>query len=356
MGETMAMVEWEGIESVFLDMDGTLLDLHFDNHFWLAHVPVRYAARHGLPLEAAQAELKVRYARVAGTMQWYCVDYWSEQLELDIAALKAELRHLIAVHPHVHEFLAFLRRAGKRIVLVTNAHAKSLSLKMACTGLTPHFDALICAHAFGVPKEHPAFWERLQVAEPFVPERTLLIDDSLPVLRSARHYGIAHLRAVRRPDSRQPPNAQEEFAALADFREVLPPPTAPRVACLDHCVLTVADIEASVAFYGRVLGLEVRRLEGGRTTLCVGRQRINLHPFGREYEPKAGRPTPGAADLCFLTQTPVTAWFDHLAACRVEVIEGPVERNGAAGRLLSVYFRDPDGNLIEVANLLAEHP
>ncbi|MDA8093034.1 MAG: GMP/IMP nucleotidase [Betaproteobacteria bacterium] len=216
------MVDWAAIESVFLDMDGTLLDLHFDNHFWLSHVPVRYAERHGLPLEAAQADLKGRYARVAGTMQWYCVDYWSEQLDLDIAALKAEVRHLIAVHPHVHDFLAFLRRAGKRIALVTNAHAKSLSLKMDCTGLAPHFDAVFCAHALGLPKEHPEFWGRLRSVEPFVPERTLFIDDSLPVLRSAQAYGIAHLRSVRRPDSRQPPKAPEEFIALADFGELLP--------------------------------------------------------------------------------------------------------------------------------------
>ncbi|MDA8093035.1 MAG: VOC family protein [Betaproteobacteria bacterium] len=124
---------------------------------------------------------------------------------------------------------------------------------------------------------------------------------------------------------------------------------------LDHCVLTVADLEASAAFYTEVLGMEARRLENGRTTLCFGAQRINLHPWGGEYEPKAQRPTPGSADLCFLTPVSMADVLDHLGACQVAVIAGPVERSGAAGRLLSVYFRDPDGNLIEVANRIEEN-
>ncbi len=216
------MFDWSLIRSVFLDMDGTLLDLHFDNHFWLSHVPQRYAEQRGLSQDEAKIELAPRYDRVAGTMNWYCVDYWSRELQLDIARLKEEVSHLIAVHPHVVDFLVALRAAGKRIVLVTNAHQKSLALKMERTSLHGHFDAVICAHDIGVPKEHPGFWQRLQAAEPFEADKTLLVDDSLPVLRSARNYGIGYLLAVHRPDTRLPDKDVGEFAAIRDFRDILP--------------------------------------------------------------------------------------------------------------------------------------
>lgn len=216
------MIDWKQIESVFLDMDGTLLDLHFDNHFWLSHVPRRYAEKHGLSHEAGQEALAPRYQNVAGTMNWYCVDYWSRELQLDIARLKEEVAHLIAVHPHVESFLQALQIADKRVVLVTNAHHKSLALKMQRTRLASHFDAVICAHDLGIPKEHPDFWERLQTVEQFHPATTLLVDDSLPVLRSAKDYGIAHLLAVYRPDTRMPDKEVGEFAAIRDFRDILP--------------------------------------------------------------------------------------------------------------------------------------
>ena len=217
------MLDWNTIQTVFLDMDGTLLDLHFDNHFWLEHVPRRYAERHGLSHEAAQDELAPRYHKVVGTMEWYCVDYWTRELGLDIALLKEEVEHLIAVHPHVTDFLAALRGSCRRTVLVTNAHHKSLALKMRKTRLDGFFDAVICAHDIGVPKEHPEFWSKLQSVELYDPITTLLVDDSLPVLRSARDYGIAHLLAVHRPDTQLPAKDVEEFDAIHDFREILPP-------------------------------------------------------------------------------------------------------------------------------------
>jgi len=217
-----AALPWRDIASVFLDMDGTLLDLHFDNHFWLTHVPRRFAEKHRLPYEEARPRVLARYRAVEGTLDWYCVDYWTRELELDIVLLKQEVAHLIAVHPHVEEFLARARGAGKRVVLVTNAHHKSLTLKLRVTGIEPRFDAVVCAHDLGLPKEQPQFWERLRALENFDPARTLLVDDSLAVLRSARSYGIRHLLGVRNPDSRQPPKAIEEFASIADFSELRP--------------------------------------------------------------------------------------------------------------------------------------
>ncbi len=219
---TATTLSWNHVDSVFLDMDGTLLDLHFDNHFWREHVPRRYAEKHHLSLEAAKHELFPRFRAAEGTLDWYCVDYWSDQLGLDIALLKQEVDHLIAVHPDVVEFLDAIRNQNKRIALVTNAHGKSLDLKMNRTQLGGHFDTVVCSHDIGVPKEHPEFWGKSQAVEPFDPRRTLLIDDSLPVLRSAQGYGIAYLRAVYRPDSKSPPRDVEEFAGIHGFREIMP--------------------------------------------------------------------------------------------------------------------------------------
>jgi len=219
---TPVAVPWQDVDTVLLDMDGTLLDLHFDNHFWQVYVPEKFAERYGLPHAKAHAECFRRYDAKAGTLQWYCVDYWTEQLELDIARLKEELAHLIAVHPDVPEFLGAVRAAGKRVVLVTNAHRKSLNLKMDRTGLAVYFDAMHVSHEYGVAKENPAFWAALRQSEPFEPARTLLVDDSLPVLRSAGRYGIAHLRAVLQPDTRLPAKDAGEFAAIRCFRDIQP--------------------------------------------------------------------------------------------------------------------------------------
>lgn len=215
------MIDWGAIDTVLLDMDGTLLDLHFDNHFWLTHVPLRYAEARGLPHTEARDELMARYHARAGTLEWYSVDFWETELELDIMRLKEEVAHLIAVHPAVVDFLAALRAAGKRIVLATNAHHKSLTLKMAKTGLEPHFDALISSHALGVAKEARGFWEKLQAIEPFDPARTLLVDDSLPVLDAARAFGIRHLLAIRTPDTRQPAKDTRDYLAIDSFAELL---------------------------------------------------------------------------------------------------------------------------------------
>ncbi len=216
------MIDWKQIDTVLLDMDGTLLDLNFDNYFWREHVPRRYAEKKGLALEAAKQELFPRFRDAEGTIDWYCVDYWSEQLGLDIAMLKQEVEHLIAVHPHVVEFLDRMQALGKQRILVTNAHHKSLMLKLERTALQRHLDIVICAHDFGIPKENLAFWDKLKNKQPFDKKRTLLVDDSLPVLRSAHRYGIAGLLAVTRPDSKSPVREVDEFQAIYDFSEIMP--------------------------------------------------------------------------------------------------------------------------------------
>ncbi len=216
------MIDWQRIDTVFLDMDGTLLDLHFDNHFWLEHVPQRYAQARGLSREQARQELFTRYQDVEGTLEWYCVDHWSRELGLDIALLKQEVDHLISVHPHVVDFLDAMRRLGKKTLLITNAHQKSLALKMDRTKLAGHLDGIICSHDLGYPKESHEFWRRLQQLEPFDTASTLFVDDSPSVLRSAQRYGIEWLLMVLRPDTREPARTTEDFSAINDFSEIMP--------------------------------------------------------------------------------------------------------------------------------------
>jgi putative hydrolase of the HAD superfamily len=217
------MIDWGCIDECFLDMDGTLLDLHFDNHFWLEHVPLRYGEARGLTPEQAKAELLPRYRNIEGTLQWYCVDHWSRELGLDIALLKEEVDHLIAVHPHVLEFLELLAAKGRRRTLVTNAHQKAIALKMDRTRLAGHLEAIVCSHDLGLAKEAPGFWERLRERLPFDPARTLFIDDSPAVLRAARaHGGPEHLLAILEPDSKGPPRVPGEIPAIRNFSQLLP--------------------------------------------------------------------------------------------------------------------------------------
>lgn len=215
------MIDWRQIKTIFLDMDGTLLDLYFDNYFWLQFVPLRYAHHHGLDEADASRLLKDKYRSVEGTMDWYCVDYWTEQLSLDIEALKREVSHYIDVHPHVADFLRVMKDSHHEVFLVTNAHPKSLAIKMEKTGLEKYFDEIICSHDYGLPKEDAAFWEALNEKHPFNPDETLLVEDSLPVLRSARQYGIGHLLAITRPDSRQQAREIDEFPAAVSFEGLL---------------------------------------------------------------------------------------------------------------------------------------
>lgn len=216
------MLNWLEIETVLLDMDGTLLDLNFDNHFWQEFVPQRFAQLHELSLADAKSQLAPRFKAMEGRLEWYCLDYWSNELQLDIAGLKQEIAGLIAVHPHVTEFLDAVRASGRRLLLVTNAHRDSLSLKMEKTCLHRFFDEIVCSHDFGMPKEDQGFWHTLQNNHVFEKHRTLLVDDSLAVLRSAKAFGIAHLVSISKPDSRAPVKLIQEFSAVEDFRALMP--------------------------------------------------------------------------------------------------------------------------------------
>lgn len=213
--------DWRAINTVFLDMDGTLLDLRYDNHFWLEHLPLRYAEARGLVLNAAREFLFAQYRAKRGTLAWYCIDHWSELLGLDVALLKAEVDHLIAVHPGVPEFLESLAAQGKRRVLVTNAHPRSLELKLERTRLGGHFEKVVCAHELKLPKEAVPFWDAMQGIEPFDRARTLFVDDNLDVLRNASAYGFRWLLAMGKPDSSAPAAPISEFPSMLGFAPLI---------------------------------------------------------------------------------------------------------------------------------------
>lgn len=215
------MLDWSKISTVLLDMDGTILDLHFDNHFWLHHLPLRYSETAKISLEQAKESLKEGYEKVIGTIDWYCLDYWTEQTKLPIKELKKEIQHLISLRRDAQEFMLALRASGRKIILVTNAHPDSLSLKIEQTQLDKYFDVLYSTHEFGVTKESQLLWQRLQEKEGFALERTLFVDDSINILDSAKQYGIGHLLAVTNPDSKQPAREIADYPAISDFRTML---------------------------------------------------------------------------------------------------------------------------------------
>jgi putative hydrolase of the HAD superfamily len=215
------MIDWEAIDTILLDMDGTLLDLNFDNHFWKEFVPLKYAQKHQLSTASAKKQLEPRFKAMEGKLEWYCLDYWSEELQLDIAGLKAEISHLIAVLPHVTEFLEKFQNSRQRVLLITNAHRNSLDLKMEKTCLNAFFDEIISSHDLGFPKENIDFWHKLYQYYPFDKQKTLFVDDSLSVLNAAKHYGVAHLVLVSKPDSKQGVNKSGDYVSIKDFRELM---------------------------------------------------------------------------------------------------------------------------------------
>ena len=212
---------WDNIDTILLDMDGTLLDKHFDDYFWEHYIPEIFAEINDLtPLEARK-ELLARYKSIEGTLAWTDLDYWSEKLGLDIPALKLKINHLIQVHPYVIDFLEYCKSLGKEVNLVTNAHSKTLDIKMRKTEIGPYFDRIICSQDIGLPKEEPKFWERLEAILDFDKQRTLLADDNENVLQAAQAYGMGVLIFVARPSSRAELLFSKLFPSIVYFKELI---------------------------------------------------------------------------------------------------------------------------------------
>ena len=213
-------IDWQSIDTVLLDMDGTLLDLRFDNDFWLEVIPTAYAKLQNITPSQAKTVLTPMFQHQQGKLNWYCIDYWSEILGIDIASLKRQRAHGVAWRPWAERFLQRLHQSHCKVILVTNAHPETLAIKLERIALAHWFDALISSHQLGAPKESQVFWQALQQQHPFNPKSTLFIDDSETVLATADTYGIAHLITLRQPDSHGPIRHATRYPAIHHFKEI----------------------------------------------------------------------------------------------------------------------------------------
>jgi len=208
--------------TLMLDMDGTLLDLAFDNYMWQELVPRRYAVANDMPFADAQALLMSKYEAVEGNLDWYCLDHWCERLGIDVMQLHHDVSHRIGYLPGALEFLRAVHEQDVRVLLVTNSHPDTLALKEAMTGLGDYFDGLHSSHDYGYAKESQNFWNALQEDVGFDRETTLFVDDSQAVLRSAHEYGIEMLVTVTRPDTSEPVKNGSEFRGVERVADMLP--------------------------------------------------------------------------------------------------------------------------------------
>lgn len=203
-----------------LDMDGTILDLAFDNFMWLTHVPEQYAVRHSIDPQEARHRLYAKFQEMQGRLEWYCLDHWSEFLDLDVAGLHRAQNHRIGYLPGAEEFLKSVREHDTRLLLVTNSHLETLEIKDEVTGVTQHFDGIYSSHVFGVPKERQEFWQGLREQESFDPETTLFIDDTATVLDSARDFGVSMLLEITHPDTSREARTAGTYSGITGLYEL----------------------------------------------------------------------------------------------------------------------------------------
>jgi 5'-nucleotidase len=209
------------IKFILLDMDGTLLDLYFDDYFWGHLVPEKYAEKHDMTFGSAKEYLYKTYKSHERTLNWCDIDFWSRELHLDIPALKEQIRHLIEVHPHVIDFLKMMREQKKKIFLLTNAHSKTVKIKFKKTEIGSYFDSVLCSFDVGYPKEYLEFWHKAAEKLGFDKEHSLFIDDTEEVLNTAKEYGIKHLLFKATANSKTAPKQSKEFTTISDFRDLM---------------------------------------------------------------------------------------------------------------------------------------
>jgi putative hydrolase of the HAD superfamily len=208
-------------KTLMLDMDGTVLDLAYDNYMWMHHVPEHFAAKNGLEPAAAREQLYAKFNSMRGQIEWYCLDHWSNYLDLDVAQLHRDENHRIGYLPGAEDFLRAVRQQDIRVLMVTNSHSETLNIKDEITGITGYFDAIYTSHAFGHPKESQEFWRAMAKEEDFDPDTTLFVDDTASVLRSAATYGIGMLLEVTKPDTTADARESTEYPAVGGVRELL---------------------------------------------------------------------------------------------------------------------------------------
>ena len=208
-------------ETLMLDMDGTVLDLAYDNYVWKELVPARYAETRGMSLEDARSRLYAKYRAIQGDIEWYCLDHWSERLGLDVLELHRDVNDRIVYLPGARDFLQSMHEPDVRVLLVTNSHPDTLALKDEATGLGGYFDAIYSSHEFGYAKERQEFWQALQEDEGFLRESTLFVDDNRAVLESAETYGVEMLVEIEHPDTSEPRKEKSAYAGVGGVADLL---------------------------------------------------------------------------------------------------------------------------------------
>ncbi len=204
-----------------LDMDGTLLDLAYDNYMWLERIPAEYARQNSIGEAEARELLAAKFRSQEGKLQWYCLDHWSEVLDLDVKEMHRRENDRIDYLPGAKDFLESVLQHEVRLLLVTNSHLDTLAIKSEVTGITDFFDAIYTSHELGHAKEDQPFWHALHEAEGFDRETTLFIDDNPLVLESARTFGISMLFNITRPDTSAPVRDHHDFPAIESVASLI---------------------------------------------------------------------------------------------------------------------------------------
>lgn len=217
-------IDWSQIDVALIDMDGTLLDLRYDNVFWMDYLPGVYAEKHSISREESLNRLTPLFAQNRGTLNWYCIDYWTATLDMDVAAMKPAVSHLVQWHVGAQEFLDQLAENGVERWLATNAHRASFSVKDARLGLTACMDKIISAHDLGYPKEEPGFWQELENQHDIDLGRCLLVDDNVSALTTARQAGLGYTIAITQPDTGGEAVDPLDFPAVTGLEGLLDKP------------------------------------------------------------------------------------------------------------------------------------
>lgn len=214
-------IDWRSIDDVLLDMDGTLLDLHYDATFWLNNVHSIVANLTGEPEHVIQERFHRELKKHEGTLAWYCTDYWADFFGIDLIEAKQQLAHLIRFRPHAEQFLNVLNSLPLRTLIATNAHPDVIQLKLNVVPLEDMVDGIVSSHQYGVAKEHPDFWRALFDEYAINPDRAMFMDDSSKVLDAADRAGVREVVEIRHPNLSEPPRSTWK-QGIDDFDVLFP--------------------------------------------------------------------------------------------------------------------------------------
>ena len=216
------LLPWDELDTILLDMDGTILDLNYDNHVWNQALPCAYAEKHSIDETAARSRLTGHMQEIHGTIDFYSFPYWAQYTKLDIKALHRDFTELIQFRPGAKAFLKWARANKKNTIIATNAHPESIQIKNEISALFKHVNHITSSHQYGCPKETTEFWERLQTEHQFDKAKTIFIDDNAPVIDSSKNYGVAYNLIVAKTDSQKPLKTNLGYPAFDHYAEICP--------------------------------------------------------------------------------------------------------------------------------------